>query len=166
MRQYLNFTKTKLDVLRCPSDQFDWRPRQNSADCGPYNFSYAMNWWIAGAPPRGTSPMRGSNAPETTAPIARKLTQVHSSSQKVLLYEEDQATIDDGQGVIWRPNNTVNLLALRHDQRMLREPDTSTTTKPVPNPAARGNVVFCDGHADFVRRDFCHTQEHTVGNVR
>jgi prepilin-type N-terminal cleavage/methylation domain-containing protein/prepilin-type processing-associated H-X9-DG protein len=167
LKKYLNFTRTKLDVLRCPSDQFDSGRKPNSADCGPYLFSYAMNWWIAGAAPRGTIPMRGSNAPEATAPICRKISQVRSSSDKILLYEEDQSTIDDGQGVLWRPNNTVNLLALRHDWRQLREqPDTSSVARPVPNPAARGNVVFCDGHADYVRRDYAHTQAHSVGNVR
>jgi prepilin-type N-terminal cleavage/methylation domain-containing protein/prepilin-type processing-associated H-X9-DG protein len=164
IKPYLNFSKTKLDVLRCPADQFDVRIKLNSADCGPYMFSYVMNWWICGATPPGTSPMHGSNAPEATAPICRKLTQVKHSSDKVLLYEEDVQTIDDGQGVLWRPTSTINLLALRHDWRAMTErPDTTTAAKPVPNPQARGNVVFCDGHADFVRRDYVHTKEHALG---
>lgn len=58
IRPYIGFTKDKLDIFRCPSDDFlTARPKQNSAVCGPYMFSYVMNWWIAGG---GTNPL---NAP-------------------------------------------------------------------------------------------------------
>jgi prepilin-type N-terminal cleavage/methylation domain-containing protein/prepilin-type processing-associated H-X9-DG protein len=157
--KYLSVTPTNLSVLRCPSDP--WEQHKNT-NFGPYSFSYTMNWWIAGM----------SNASTSNAPLAKKLVQVHNAAEKIAFYEEDISTIDDGNGNIWHPQSGnpspsgsgTNLLSLRHDLRNLKElPDTSTTAKGVPNEAARGNVVFCDGHADFVRRDFAHTREHTIG---
>jgi prepilin-type processing-associated H-X9-DG protein len=36
-------------------------------------------------------------------------------------------------------------------------------TSAIPNPDARGNVVFCDGHAEFVSRAFVHRPDHAMG---
>jgi len=169
--KYMSGSKTSVGVLRCPSDQFDVRVKQNDVtQIGPYNFSYAMNFWIAGSTLDGK---KGSNAvtwckdnghKELIPLVCRKLTQVKHSSDKILLYEEDVATIDDGNGYLWNAGLHVNLLALRHDQKMLREKDVSVdNTKPVPNPGAKGNVAYCDGHVDFVARSVAHTREHALG---
>jgi prepilin-type N-terminal cleavage/methylation domain-containing protein/prepilin-type processing-associated H-X9-DG protein len=161
IRPYIGFTKDKLDIFRCPSDDFlTARPKQNSAVCGPYMFSYVMNWWIAGG---------GTNAELQTAPsdvkICHKLSQVRRSSEVVLMYEEDASTIDDGQGVIWAPDRGANLLALRHDWSKRKVADVVSASNPVPNPDARGNVLFCDGHVDFVERRFCHAKLHAAPNL-
>jgi prepilin-type N-terminal cleavage/methylation domain-containing protein/prepilin-type processing-associated H-X9-DG protein len=159
LQPYVGFKKDKLDVLRCPSDQFDGVRTLNVAGLGPYNFSYVMNWWIASWP---------TNAPPTLPGLllARKLSQVRRSAEVILMYEEDASTIDDGNGVIWYPNSAVNLLALRHDLTKKRVADVPTATVPVPNPDGKGNVVFCDGHVDFVERRFCHAKEHAAPNLQ
>ncbi|MDB5323972.1 MAG: type secretion system protein [Phycisphaerales bacterium] len=161
LRPYIGFTKDKLDVFRCPSDDFSAsRPIQNSAVCGPYMFSYVMNWWIAGG---------GTNAELKTAPsdvkICHKLSQVRRSSEVILMYEEDLSTIDDGQGVIWAPDRGANLLALRHDLTKKRLPDVVSAASPFPNGDGKGNVLFVDAHVDYVERKFCHAKEHAAPNL-
>ena len=161
LRPYIGFTKDKLDVFRCPSDDFSApRPIQNSAVCGPYKFSYVMNWWIAGG---------GTNAELKTAPsdvkICHKLSQVRRSSEVILMYEEDASTIDDGQGVIWAPDRGANLLALRHDLTKKRVPDVVSAANPFPNGDGKGNVLFVDAHVDYVERNFCHAKIHAAGNL-
>ena len=64
----------------------------------------------------------------------------------MLLMEEDAATLDDGAG---NPLNATNVLAVRHD-KTARYPDQKGT--PLFNAKCRGNVCFCDGHADYVPR--------------
>ncbi len=171
---YLSFSKSKLDVLRCPSDQFDARPKQNAATMGPYPFSYAMNWWIAGG---------GTNAPTADglsgfqprqpggADVCKKLTQVRRSADKIIVLEEDQSTLDDGQCITWWTTGTVdtttgkviNMLSGRHDRANMKAPDGNGN--PITNPEARGNAGFCDGHVDFISRVIAHTSKHTVGNL-
>jgi prepilin-type processing-associated H-X9-DG protein/prepilin-type N-terminal cleavage/methylation domain-containing protein len=158
---YLSFKKDKLDAFRCPSDDFETpRVKLNAAAVGPYKFSYVMNWWIAGG---ATNALKFSTPSEVST--VYKLSQVRRSSEVILMYEEDVSTIDDGQGVIWAPNIGANLLALRHDLTKKRLPDTPSAANPVPNPDGKGNVLFCDGHVDYVERRFCHSKEHAAGNL-
>ena len=173
--KYLSASKASPAALRCPSDQFEVRfDGNNATDIGHYNFSYVMNFWIAGGTLDGK---KGSNAvdwaknnghPELVQYFTPKLTQVRKSADKVLLYEEDQSTIDDGNGYLWNGGDKhVNLLGARHDQKMIRTlPDKSndgTAAQVVPNAKAKGNVVFCDGHADFIAREVAHTRGHALG---
>jgi len=81
------------------------------------------------------------------------------------MYEEDASTIDDGQGVIWAPDRGANLLALRHDMTKKRLPDVVSAANPFPNPDGKGNVLFVDGHVDYVERKFCHAKEHAAPNL-
>jgi prepilin-type processing-associated H-X9-DG protein len=81
------------------------------------------------------------------------------------MYEEDQATIDDGHGILWTENRAFNLLALRHEWKQRLEADAPTVAKPITNPGARGNVAFCDGHVDYVSRSYAHAKEHAAPNV-
>ncbi len=150
--KYVNLSPSNLEVMRCPSDDWTIRPRTNSAAMGPYYFSYVMNWFMTSG---------GTNANPATFVIVKKLSQVKGSSDKILMYEEDMATIDDGNGVIWNgPGNGVNLLSLRHDMAKKKVADAPSPTLPIPNPDARGNVLFCDGHVDYVERQFAHSSEH------
>ena len=64
---------------------------------------------------------------------------------------------------MWNFGGTVNLLSLRRDPRNQREADTSTAANPIPNPTARGNVLFCDGHVNYIERQVAHTPEHGLG---
>lgn len=62
----------------------------------------------------------------------------------MLLMEEDAPDIDDGAS---NPLAGANRLAIRHD-KTARYPDDKPN-----NPRCKGNVAFCDGHADFVSRE-------------
>jgi prepilin-type N-terminal cleavage/methylation domain-containing protein len=169
---YLNLTPDNLSVMRCPSDDYNNRARQNTlTGDGPYIFSYVMNWLITSpmppTPPGASSVGRsgGTNASPTTFTICYKLTQVVSSSEKILMYEEDLATIDDGNGELWTGvGGTVNLLSLRHNPQNHFVSDVSSAATPVPNPTAKGQVLFCDFHADYVERQYAHTAEHAQGS--
>jgi prepilin-type N-terminal cleavage/methylation domain-containing protein/prepilin-type processing-associated H-X9-DG protein len=143
--RYLGLQPTNYNVLICPSDdaQAHYYPQ-----AVPYIFSYSINYQINGNGPRAV----------------RKIIQVKQSSEKVLMYEEDEQTIDDGNAQLWSPASNwqyVDLLAIHHDKSARRElPDSPTGSKPLPNRKGRGNVLFCDGHADYVSREYAHSKTH------
>jgi len=142
-----NFNDPRVSVLRCPSD--DVQSHKSFAD-GPYYFSYVMNNLMQsdGSTSPLNSPSYVPTDPKTGLKyaVAGKITHVRKASQKLLLFEEDFSTIDDGAG---NPLNAANVLAVRHD-RTAKYPDKKDL--PLFNASARGNVLFCDGHADYVPR--------------
>ncbi len=134
--KYLNITPTSFDVLLCPSDNVASHVRNNPE---PFLFSYVMNWFTCSF----------SNA----YVIFPKMTLIPHSSETILTLEEDERTIDDGNASIWLKSSdwaAINLLSIRHD-RNRRNPDNITTGLKV-NGNCRGNVGFCDGHAEYVTR--------------
>lgn len=172
-----------LSVLRCPADDMMNRLAPTmSSSAGTYRFSYVMNWLIAS----DSSLLYSSNYQGTTPALCTSLRKVTNGSQKVLMYEEDPVSIDDGEGMAWagcsgtfNPNTDpstwgsfgqVNLLSLRHEQSKAPADPNADKSMPgswsqaVPIPDAHGNVVFCDGHADFVTRAYLHRPDHTVGS--
>ena len=128
-------------VMRCPSDDYQFRVRIVK---GGYLYSYTMNGYMSCITGAGISP-----ATDTV----KKISQVKRSAEKVVLYEEDVQTIDDGHAT---PQNTssINLLSIRHDATA-RKPETSTTGMTL-NPYGRGNAAFCDGHAEYISRTVMH----------
>ncbi|HEX8913345.1 MAG TPA: type II secretion system protein [Humisphaera sp.] len=124
------------ELYRCPSD-LNWQTRA-------YRFSYVLN--------KRTSCINAPNV--AVAQLARKVTQVRRPAEKLLMYEEDERTVDDGHG---NPDNGGNLLAIRHDFRK-RSPDNGMSN----NSECRGNILFCDNHAGYVDRNFIH--KATQGN--
>lgn len=125
------------EFFQCPADEVAVRVR--TVD-GGYHYSYSMNSYLIHTPP-------GSNVSQTYL-----LSQIRDPSNKLLLYEEDETTIDDGYGT---PNpGSINLLAARHD-RSRREPDNATTGLTI-NGNCRGNALFCDGHVEYIDRNFLH----------
>lgn len=156
---YLKLSSSSTGVLRCPSDtSYDNRTMVSGTD-GPYIFSYAMSWAICG----------WSN-PEMDPYRATRITQVKNSSEKILLIEEDERTIDDPNASIWSPawvaNGTGNRLALRHDSvfRKKPEPDPNLKTLYIPNAGGKGTAGFCDGHADYVERKYVHSKYHVLAD--
>lgn len=123
-------------VLLCPSDDVNYRARTSVSSYGPYPFSYVMNSYMSA---RG----HGLN-----------IALIKHPSEKMIFYEEDENTIDDGYGT---PENDggINMLSIRHDA-MRREPDDVTHVLTL-NGSCRGNTVFCDGHAEYVDRASFHT---------
>ena len=143
-----NFSDTRIAVLRCPSD--DVQTHQPIGGDGPYYFSYVMNNLMQSD--ASSSPVNNPGYVPTDPKTgnkylpACKITHVRKAAQKLLLFEEDPSTIDDGAG---NPLSAANVLAVRHD-RTAKYPDRKGT--PLYNAGARGNVLFCDGHADYVPR--------------
>lgn len=122
-------------VLICPSDDLNYRARTSNNGFGPYPFSYVMNSYM-------TANWHGL-----------KMSNIKNSSQKMIFYEEDENTIDDGYGT---PENDggINMLSIRHDP-MRREPDNVTNAMTF-NGNCRGNAMYCDGHAETVNRTSFH----------
>jgi prepilin-type N-terminal cleavage/methylation domain-containing protein/prepilin-type processing-associated H-X9-DG protein len=143
-------TSNGYKVLLCPSD--DVSTHRHSPQ---YPLSYVLNWYISG----------NSNA-QPSSEIAKKQLQVKRPSDCIWFYEEGGATIDDGNGSIMQPNgvfNYLNLLSTVHDASHAKQNDGSggSVPSPLPNPNAKGNVSFVDGHAETVTRKFAHSYQQT-----
>jgi prepilin-type N-terminal cleavage/methylation domain-containing protein/prepilin-type processing-associated H-X9-DG protein len=93
-----------------------------------YRFSYTVNFFIC------------IRAPQ---PLLKR-TQIIRPAEKILLIDESSETVDDG---CWAPQNYQfdgrNLLSNRHDRRTETAQDRN---------AGYGNVIFADGHYEFIRR--------------
>jgi prepilin-type N-terminal cleavage/methylation domain-containing protein/prepilin-type processing-associated H-X9-DG protein len=152
----LKYMKTRNeDVFRCPSDsECRRRPINVSSRGGQYTYSYVMNNRMNSFP----ESYLGSSYTdaERDRMAARKITQVRLPAEKVMLYEEDEVTIDDGAG---NPYGGANLLAIRHERRK-KVPDGKEV-----NLEKRGNVCFADGHADFVERRFLYPGANGAPNT-
>ena len=116
--------KFKPELLRCPADDITRRPRVLTPD--PYVYSYTMNMFFS------------------SYHTPTKYTNVKDPAVKLLVVEEDERSLDDGN---WHPelvgSNIENFLSTRHDK------DKQTVQ-------GRGNAAFADGHADFVTRKYTH----------
>jgi prepilin-type N-terminal cleavage/methylation domain-containing protein/prepilin-type processing-associated H-X9-DG protein len=128
---YISSQPFNVDVLRCPSD--NWQER-TGAD--PYKYSYTVNIYIC---KRNVQPEMEWQGVKTM-----KLTQIRNPSNKILLVEETFATLDDGCWA-WAESGGLgkNVLSARHDRQ--NENATDLTL-------GRGNVAFCDGHAAYIER--------------
>jgi len=149
---YLNLSASSYKVMVCPSDNTTDRARTGQPG-GPYPFSYVLNEFMNSAVT--TSP---------TPPNVMQLGRVVGPADKILVYEEDELTIDDGYGTLL-PGTSINLLNSRHDRINVTQSDAPSATVAVPNQNVRGNVVFCDGHADFVPRTVAHSTKHICPDV-
>jgi prepilin-type N-terminal cleavage/methylation domain-containing protein/prepilin-type processing-associated H-X9-DG protein len=111
----------------CPSD--DVNNRRYTAS-GGFRYSYSMNKWFT----------------------RFKVAQCKNPSDKVVLYEEDETSLDDGNSSP-EDNSAIDLLAIRHDRKKI--PETEATWRA--NIDRRGNAGFVDGHAEFMSRRQLHT---------
>jgi prepilin-type N-terminal cleavage/methylation domain-containing protein len=144
----LRLNPNNYQILLCPLDQLAQR-RTSPA----YLYSYAFNRMFNGS---SAYPWPGSGQG------VRKLTQVKNSSEKVMLYEEDDDQRDDGNGELWTTNwSNTDLLSIRHDEKGKRLPDVANGAGLV-NSKKKGHVGFADGHADFVTREYAHSKSHCV----
>jgi prepilin-type N-terminal cleavage/methylation domain-containing protein/prepilin-type processing-associated H-X9-DG protein len=135
-------------VFRCPSDTTDGSGHVNPN----YNYSYTVNWMICEPRTYGT-PGNYTYSGFDAYPVGDNRrrpdlvnTRIKDSFNIIIALDESNLTIDDG---CWAPqhyNATVagrNLLSDRHDKQSDNVSDAN---------AGRGNVVFCDGHAEFYQR--------------
>lgn len=130
------------EIFRCPSD--DVRGHTVAAPSGRYEYSYAMNGNFEGR-------------------SKVKITQIRNPTDKIILAEEDENSINDG---LWSPGNgdittsgsgnARDLLGLRHDRKKAYPDPRDQQISTHPNGDRRGNVVMCDGHAEFISRRQAH----------
>jgi prepilin-type N-terminal cleavage/methylation domain-containing protein/prepilin-type processing-associated H-X9-DG protein len=142
------------DLFRCPSDYlYHARGAYNG-----YKYSYSMNE-LLGA---GWLYCDVNGTPLSNRPvfIVAKLTKMKTPFAKVIVYEEDAATLDDGNGDPRFPGGTgplpgaPNLLGIRHDRTVKKLDLTWGST--VPNPKAKGNVGYADGSVRYTTRQDFH----------
>ena len=141
-------------LMVCPSDN----PPDNRARRSQYNgyqFSYVMNGMM--------SPFTINGA--TAKPYNLPTTRYVNPTQKIVVFEEDERTIDDGYGTM-NQGGGINALAIRHDGKR-RDPDTPTDpTNFLTNADRKGNVAFVDGHAEFLSRRDAHSPAYYDPLVR
>jgi prepilin-type N-terminal cleavage/methylation domain-containing protein/prepilin-type processing-associated H-X9-DG protein len=122
----------QLDLYRCPSDDIQDRPRVLFGQ--PYPFSYSFNYFLA------------SNG-NYSGPNAVKYTSVLDPTRKIVIVEESENSLDDGN---WAPQlvgtNIENFLSIRHDRRVTKD------GAPLDNDR-RGNAALADGHAEYISRE-------------
>jgi len=147
----------KDEMFRCPSDDVTAHTNQN-ATSGVYRYSYAMNTRFDSV---------YAFYKNQSANIVKR-SRIRNHSQKVLLVEEDENSINDGN---WNPGSATSalaggaardLLAIRHDSPVTGvadKRDQDFTTHAHGNK--RGNVAFVDGHAEFVSRMIAHEPKST-----
>lgn len=153
---YLGSVRFDQNIFRCPSDNSYQAHISNTA----YTYSYSVNWMICEprsyANPAGhylpTGPYAGSYQMYPSSSDPRlipniKNTQIRHPADVILMIDESDDTVDDG---CWAPQHAVdpnsgkNMVAIRHDRRN-EDPKN-------PNSTGRGNVCFCDGHAELIDR--------------
>jgi prepilin-type N-terminal cleavage/methylation domain-containing protein/prepilin-type processing-associated H-X9-DG protein len=151
------------NVLRCPSDNFANRDWANA-----YTYSYVMNMYY--------EPRPGFFPPEGHPPV--RLSTTKRASEKILLAEENERTINDG---FWAPGNYLGApvdgnpeanwvvnwdwLSIRHDNTKKEAEPPIPNTGPLlalPNLYARGQVCFADGHVDYVSRRQAHSPQNLL----
>jgi prepilin-type N-terminal cleavage/methylation domain-containing protein/prepilin-type processing-associated H-X9-DG protein len=150
--QYLGIKDDALRALfRCPTDDVEARPQTDPTK--QYKFSYSMSQLL-------TNPNQSYlfGAPYNYPKMLRmKITRVKSASQKIMLVDETEQTIDDG---VWKPfiiqdpyaTPVVYMVGAGTTTNPNQLADRHETRKDKTNPLGRGNAVFCDGHAEFISR--------------
>jgi prepilin-type N-terminal cleavage/methylation domain-containing protein/prepilin-type processing-associated H-X9-DG protein len=143
-----------MTLMQCPSDEAD-NHYVDARRGFRYPYSYTMNYLM--------TPDRGKLTPTSPTP---RVTAMPRPSQKILLAEENERTINDG---LWAPgggtaeawNIGPDFLSIRHDSK--KGEFESPTAGPMDR---RGNVVFVDGHAEYVSRKFAHDAKNLIPNLQ
>lgn len=134
------------EVFRCPSDDIEARrPGVN------YRYSYSANYLILRLPESNWAGIYGVG--ETNQPL--RVNEILSPSDKLLLIDETQQTVDDGCWA-WMSNygSGYNIISVRH---MKRQEQLNVVNKP---EAGRGNALFADFHADYIPRHMSFNAFH------
>jgi len=146
------------DVFRCPSDTL-YRPNLNpNPHPGEslYYYSYSFNCFLGNSFPLSNldAPFPGAYFGGTNHNVAgdhdNKIGQVKHPESIIMFIDEDQRTVNDGAWVVFISN--YDRLGARHSLANDVLDPSNDPTKDVVDPTARGNVVFCDGHGEFVPR--------------
>lgn len=151
-------------LLICPTDQVTGHKNYP----GGYPYSYSMNSQLGAWDDSAQNYFQNATNYDGRSDIAIKITDVRNAAEKVMFYEEDELTIDDGHGKL----RTPNLIAIRHDRANQNSPTitqklkasgsdtTGTGSISVPASEAKGAAAFVDGHSDLASRAFIHHPKH------
>ena len=145
-------------IVRCPSDRLQDRPSFTQ-----YPYSYSMNIYFGS----------DGNYPQACAGPPTRFSTTKNASEKILVAEENEVTINDGY---WVPGVASNMtlsdwycewdwLSIRHDggaREFAQKQPVRTPISGLNNRGKKGVVVFADGHADVVPRDYAHSPEHVI----
>ena len=128
-------------VLRCPSDDPTSHLAISSPSTVAYPYSYVLN--------SRTTSLPINSASET----ATKITQVVNSSDKVLMYEESERSICDGNGDLSADVTVPAAWVWSNDFPSVRHAGNRKSPDAFDkNLDARSNVLFADFHAAAVTR--------------
>jgi prepilin-type processing-associated H-X9-DG protein len=161
-----NFNELRQQVLRCPSDPLSDHPLLTTS--GRYYYSYTLNNLMQSLDPNIRTDGLFLPIDQKTGKqfqVAGKLVRVRNPAEKILLVEEAEGTVEDG---CFDPTDGKRLLAVRHDRTAKAPPDSPAGFVQVGgvwtvwNGNCRGNVGFCDGHADYVTRAFVDDPNYEV----
>jgi prepilin-type N-terminal cleavage/methylation domain-containing protein/prepilin-type processing-associated H-X9-DG protein len=144
------------DVFRCPSDSL-YRPNLNPTPHpgeSLYYYSYSFNCYLGNSFPLSdsTAPFPGAYFGSTNHQVAgdhdNKIGQVKHPANIIMFIDEDQRTVNDGAWVVF----AYDRLGARHGVANDVLDPSNNPYNDVVDPTGRGNVVFCDGHGEFVPR--------------
>jgi prepilin-type N-terminal cleavage/methylation domain-containing protein/prepilin-type processing-associated H-X9-DG protein len=134
-------------LLTCPSDNVE--AHKSYSPSGVFKYSYAMNENFEGVTKTGTRNY--------------KREQIRNQTRKILLFEQDETSTDDG---LFGPGNgdltstaSKDLLGIRHDRKKVFPDDRTQAIGNHPNADRRGNAAFVDGHAEYIARRDAHAAE-------
>jgi prepilin-type N-terminal cleavage/methylation domain-containing protein/prepilin-type processing-associated H-X9-DG protein len=154
-------------LFRCPSDT---REAPVVVTQKFYNSSYCMAGFLS-----STFDSFDYQSFEYFGRLA-KLSSIRYPSNVVMLLEESESSINDGDCTFVRLEKNGNVgwkvypggssrsdwLAIRHDKKR-RNPENVVAAGldkfGIPNSGARGNVAFADGHVEYVSREFVHSPD-------
>lgn len=125
-------------VMHCPSDIHELHVSTSGIHDAGYPFSYTMNMTMSSLYLKGP------------------ITVIRNPAEKFLLVDEDEQTLDDGNFNPYLVGTDIeNLLGTRHD--LTRQGPSAAARR---SPQLRGNLLFCDGHVDFLSRQFTREPRH------
>ena len=165
-------------IMICPSDDPSWRKIANGT--GYYPYSYAMNSYLSYGTVYNPEVAPPQNSPTTSTGFgnlrfrddyAWKISQVRRSSDKILVYEEDEHALRDGRGQMQSPAvgsaaaNIIGMVSIRHDTKRVQPDDpppagSGLGIETQVNRERQGNVGFVDGHGEYVSRMYAHDRAH------
>ena len=101
---------------------------------------------------------------------AEKITQVVNASSKIMLYEEEPRTIDDGNGKppnFWSPTDQeqpsflspVHSIHGAYGTYGMWSMGSIQVVNPIPHGDAKGNSAMCDGSVQYISRKQHYTKQ-------
>jgi prepilin-type processing-associated H-X9-DG protein len=156
------------EVFRCPSDNIESRP--GTATDKKYRYSYTINDLFANTIQACDTTDYPTALPAGAPKGLRfgfvftgKISSIRASSEKILLVCEDEQTIDDAifkpNAAKWLSGKALSAVAARHELKFKKA--TGPTSAAGQTQNARGNIGFCDGHAEFITRKEAMSQRYS-----